>query len=465
MFRISESLKITSAAEKKIQSFPASRISPTKIIVFGYVAIIAIGTLLLMLPISTRVGIVTPLVDALFTATSATCVTGLVVFDTYTYWSLFGQIVILALIQVGGIGFMTLSIVSVMFMRRKIGLRHRFMMQESVSAPQVGGIVKMARFIFFGTILIEGIGAVLLSFRLCPQNGFLKGLYFSLFYAVSAFCNAGFDLMGHVQPFSSLTSVASDPLFNGVVMALVVIGGLGFYVWADIVENKTKFRRYKLNSKLVLVTSGILLFGGAVLFALLEWNGEAFAGASAWEKCLYSLFQSVTVRTAGFNTVDLSQFSDGGILLSCALMLIGGSPGSTAGGIKTTTFAVLFLTILSELKNKKEVECFRRRIGGEVLKQACSIFMLYLSVVLAAALAISSIDGIGLRAVLFETVSAIGTVGLSLGATPGLSVWSHLILIVMMFFGRVGGLTMLVVFSDLYDSSPSRLPLERITVG
>ena len=386
-------------------------------------------------------------------------------FDTYTYWSLFGQLVILALIQVGGIGFMTLSIVSVMFMRRKISLRHRFMMQESVSAPQVGGIVKMARFIFFGTVIIEGIGAVLLSFRLCPQNGFWKGLYYSIFFSISAFCNAGFDLMGQVQPFSSLTSVASDPLFNGVIMALVVIGGLGFYVWADIVENKTRFNRYKLNSKLVLVTSGVLLLGGAVLFALLEWNGEAFAGASPWEKCLFSLFQSVTVRTAGFNTVDLSKFSDGGILLSCALMLIGGSPGSTAGGIKTTTFAVLFLTILSELKNKKEVECFRRRIGAEVLKQACSIFMLYLSIVLAASLAISSLDGIGLRAVLFETVSAIGTVGLSLGATPGLSVWSHIILIAMMFLGRVGGLTMLVLFSDLYDTSPSRLPLERISVG
>lgn len=465
MFHIPKSLKISDKAEKKLQSLPVSRSSPTRIIVIGYLAIIAVGTILLMCPISSRVRIVTPLVDALFTATSAACVTGLVVFDTYTYWSLFGQIVILLLIQVGGIGFMTLSIVSVMFMRRKISLRHRFMMKESVSAPQVGGIVRMARFIFFGTLMFEGIGAALLALRLCPQNGLAKGIYFAIFFAVSAFCNAGFDLMGQVQPFSSLTSVASDPLFNGVVMALIVIGGLGFYVWADIAENRFRFRRYKLNSKLVLVTSGVLLLGGAVLFGLLEWNGGAFAGGSPWEKCLYALFQSVTVRTAGFNTVDLSQMSDGGILLTCALMLIGGSPGSTAGGIKTTTFAVLLLTILSELKNKREVECFRRRIGEEVLRQACSIFMLYLSIILAAALAISAMDGIGLRAVLVETVSAIGTVGLSLGATPGLSSGSHLILILMMFLGRVGGLTMLVVFSDLYDTSPSRLPLEGITVG
>ncbi len=465
MFHIPKSLKISDKAEKKLQSLPVSRSSPTRIIVIGYLAIIAVGTILLMCPISSRVRIVTPLVDALFTATSAACVTGLVVFDTYTYWSLFGQIVILLLIQVGGIGFMTLSIVSVMFMRRKISLRHRFMMKESVSAPQVGGIVRMARFIFFGTLMFEGIGAALLALRLCPQNGLAKGIYFAIFFAVSAFCNAGFDLMGQVQPFSSLTSVASDPLFNGVVMALIVIGGLGFYVWADIAENRFRFCRYKLNSKLVLVTSGVLLLGGAVLFGLLEWNGGAFAGGSPWEKCLYALFQSVTVRTAGFNTVDLSQMSDGGILLTCALMLIGGSPGSTAGGIKTTTFAVLLLTILSELKNKREVECFRRRIGEEVLRQACSIFMLYLSIILAAALAISAMDGIGLRAVLVETVSAIGTVGLSLGATPGLSSGSHLILILMMFLGRVGGLTMLVVFSDLYDTSPSRLPLEGITVG
>lgn len=465
MFHIPESLKISVKAEKRLQSLPVSRSSPTRIIVFGYLGIIAAGTFLLMLPISSRMRVVTPLVDALFTAASAACVTGLVVFDTYTYWSLFGQLVILLLIQVGGIGFMTLSIVSVMFMRRKISLRHRFMMKESVSAPQVGGIVRMTRFIFFGTLLIEGIGAVLLSFRLCPQNGFVKGLYLSIFFSVSAFCNAGFDLMGQVQPFSSLTSVSTDPLFNIVIMALIVIGGLGFYVWADIVENRFRLRRYKLNSKLVLVTSGILLFGGAVLFAMLEWNGEAFAGGTFWEKCLFSLFQSVTVRTAGFNTVDLSKLSDGGVLLTCALMLIGGSPGSTAGGIKTTTFAVLFLTILSELKNKKDVECFRRRIGDEMLRQACSIMMLYLSVVIAAALIISSIDGIGLRAVLVETVSAIGTVGLSLGATPSLSAASHLILVAMMFLGRVGGLTMLVVFSDLYDTPPSRLPLEQITVG
>lgn len=465
MFHIPDSLKLSARAEQRLRSLPQSRISPTRFIIFGYLIIVAVGTLLLMLPISSRVRVVTPVVDALFTATSATCVTGLVVYDTYTYWSLFGKLVILTLIQIGGIGFMTLSIVSVMFMRRKISLRHRFTMQESVSAPQVGGIVRMTRFIFFGTILIEGIGAALLAVRLCPQKGMVRGLSESVFYSVSAFCNAGFDLMGQTEPFSSLTSVAADPLFIGVIMALVVIGGLGFYVWADIVENKLSFRRYKLNSKLVLVTSGVLLLGGAVLFALLEWNGDAFAHGTPWQKCLFALFQSVTVRTAGFNTVDLSQLSDGGILLTCALMLIGGSPGSTAGGIKTTTFAVLFLTILSELKNKKEVECFRRRIGGEVLRQACSILMLYLSVVLAAALAISAMDGIGLRAVLVETVSAVGTVGLSLGATPTLSDGSHLILAAMMFLGRVGGLSILVVFSDLYDTSPSRLPLERITVG
>lgn len=439
--------------------------SPTKIITAGYLLIVLLGTGLLTLPVSSRSGRGAPFVDALFTATSATCVTGLVVYDTFTHWSFFGQLVLLLLIQVGGLGFMTMSILAVVLMRRKVSLRQRFIMQESVSAPQVGGIVRMTRFIFLGTLALEGVGALLLSFRFCPQYGLGEGIYRSVFTSVSAFCNAGFDLMGDYAPFSSLTSVATDPLICLVVMALIVIGGLGFYVWADVVENRLRFRRYKLHSKLVLVTTAALLLGGMGSYLLLEWNGPAFAGHSPLEKLLLAAFQSVTMRTAGFNTVDLAKMSDGSTIVSIVLMLIGGSPGSTAGGIKTTTFAVLFLSILTELKKKKSIECFGRRIEEEVLRHSCSIMTLYLTLMLGAAVAISALDAVPMKEALFETASAIGTVGLTLGITPSLSALSHLILAALMFLGRVGGLTILLVFSDLYDSVPSRLPLEKITVG
>ena len=441
------------------------RLSPTRIIVTGYLLIILLGTVLLMLPVSSRAGVMTPFLDSLFTATSATCVTGLVVHDTFTYWSRFGQLIILLMIQVGGLGFMTMSIVAVMLMRRKIGLRQRYIMQESVSAPQVGGIVRMTRFIVLGTLLLEGIGAVLLSFRFCQEFSFWDGIYRAVFISISAFCNAGFDLMGDRAPFSSLTSMATDPLVNITVMALIIIGGLGFYVWADVVEKRQRFRRYRLHSKLVLTTTAILLLGGTVIYAALEWNGPAYAGYSAPEKLMISAFQSVTMRTAGFNTADLTKMSDGSIIVSIVLMLVGGSSGSTAGGIKTTTFAVLFLSILSELKKKKSIECFNRRIEDETLRHACSIMMLYLSLLLIAAAAICTLDGVTMKEAIFETTSAIGTVGLSLGVTTSLSTLSRLIIIVLMYFGRVGGLTILLLFADLYDPVPSRLPQEKITVG
>jgi len=439
--------------------------TPTRIIVLGFLLIILLGTLLLMLPISSKNGTITPFVDSLFTATSATCVTGLVVYDTYSHWSLFGQIVLISLIQVGGLGFMTMSILVVMLMRRKIGLRQRYIMQESVSAPQVGGIVRMTRFILIGTLILEGIGAILLSIRFCPEFGWKEGIYRAIFTAISAFCNAGFDLMGYYEPFSSLTTVATDPLINITIMALIVIGGLGFYVWADVVEKKHRFSRYRLHSKLVLVTTAILLLGGMTLYTVFEWNGPAYAGYSAGEKLLLSAFQSVTMRTAGFNTVDLASMSDSSTIVSILLMLIGGSSGSTAGGMKTTTMAVLVLSIISELKNKKNVECFGRRLEEDMLRNAICIITLYLALMLSASCALCAIDGITMKEAFFETASAVGTVGLTLGITPSLSSVSHLILAALMFFGRVGGLTILVVFSDLYKQIPSRMPMEKITVG
>lgn len=299
------------------------KLTPLRTIILGYFVIICLGAFLLCLPIASRGGQWTNYFDTLFTATSATCVTGLIVFDTYTYWSIFGQIVILIMIQVGGIGFMTLAISAMTLTKRKIGLRSRYTLQESVNAVQVGGIVRMTRFILIGTTFFEISGAVLLSFRFCPQYGFWKGVYFAVFHSVSAFCNAGFDLMGGSEPFSSLTQYASDPLVNVVIVLLIIIGGLGFFVWSDIKTNKFRFRRYKLHTKVVLVTTAALIILPFLFLLFTERYNPNFS-ESPHTYLLSALFQTVTTRTAGFNTADLTTISDAGILCMIFLMLIGG---------------------------------------------------------------------------------------------------------------------------------------------
>lgn len=439
--------------------------SPMKIIMWGYMGIILIGAVLLMLPISSREGIVTPPVDAIFTAASATCVTGLVVRDTFTYWSGFGQGVLLLLIQVGGIGFMTFALAAIMLAKKKIGLRERYTMQESVGAPQVGGIVRMTRFILSGTLLFEGAGALLLALRFCPRLGLLEGMYYAVFHSVSAFCNAGFDLFGRFEPYSSLEDFSGDFIVNTVIAALIVIGGLGFFVWEDIHKNRLNFRRYRLHSKLVIVTTGVLILGGAVLLFLFENGGELLAGKSLYEKLLICLFQSISPRTAGFNTVPVAGLSNASLLLIIILMVIGGSSGSTAGGIKTTTFSVLSLSVLSEFKKKKSIECFMRRVDDATTRRACCVMMLYLFLCLSAALAISALDGTGLKETLFETASALSTVGLSMGITGELSGASHLILAFLMYCGRVGSLTLVLAFSDCREKAISQMPLEKVTIG
>lgn len=436
---------------------PNRKIAPAKIIFMGYALIITLGTILLMLPFASRTNVVTPLSDAFFTATSATCVTGLIVFDTYTYWSLFGQIVILLLIQIGGIGFMTLFISILSPFKSKIGLQDRYVMQESISSPQMGGIIPMTKLIIKGTLLFEGMGALLLSLRFCPEMGLLEGIYFGIFHSISAFCNAGFDLMGKFEPFSSLTRYSGDLLVNLVIGLLIIIGGIGFVVWADLKKNRIAFRKYKLQTKIVLIISVILIFFGAFLLLLSE-HGSQLSVLSAF-------FQSVTARTAGFNTVNLTSLSDAGILLMIVLMIVGGSPGGTAGGIKTTTLAALCMNVSSLFEKKEETQCLGRRIDDRTIKSAGSILMLYLFLFLFSTFLICAIDAIPLREVLFETASAIGTVGLSMGITPQISVASHMILSFLMFFGRVGGLTMIVAVSDDHNNIRSQLPLEKISVG
>lgn len=436
-----------------------------KIILIGYCTIICIGSILLALPISTRNPDAANLFTGFFTATSATCVTGLIQADTYTHWSLFGQGVILCLIQIGGIGFMTLCISIMAITKRKIGLVSRSLMQNSVSAPQIGGIVKMTRFIIIGTFSIEFIGAVLLAFHFCPKFGLPKGIWFSVFHSISAFCNAGFDLMGSVQPFSSLTGEVGNWYLNFIIMALIIVGGLGFFVWHDILDTKFHFHKMQLHTKLVLSVSAVLIVGGTLLLFICEHGTGAYEELSLSEQIAASAFQSVSARTAGFNSVNLASFTQTGRFLIISLMLIGGSPGSTAGGIKTTTFAVLLLSVITTFRNRKSTEVFGRRLEDFVPRKATCIFFLYIALSFSTAMIISRLENIDFLDSLFESISAIATVGLSTGITSGLMPFSHILLAFLMIFGRVGSLTMLLAFSFTKKQIPSALPLEKIQLG
>ena len=440
-------------------------ITPTKFLILGYLGLIAAGTLLLMLPAASRAGTTATLMDALFTATSATCVTGLVLRDTYLGWSVFGQVVILILIQIGGLGFVTTAIAMITFTHRKIGIRQRFMMQASIAAPQLGGIVRLARFVALFALACEAVGALLLSIRFIPMFGVARGIWFSIFHAVSAFCNAGFDLMGMLQSGSSLVFFSGEPLVVLPMMALIVIGGLGFFVWDDVRKHHIHWNRYGLQTKVVMSTTLLLILGATLLIHLLEAGHDAYAGMPVSQQFLISLFQAITPRTAGFNSIPMTLLSDTTILLMCVLMFIGGSPGSTAGGIKTTTFAVLLLGVRSIPKKHPGIQCFGRRLGNDVFRNVSVILTLYLGLILTGTILLMSADGVSMREALFETTSAIGTVGLSLGITAELGNSSLLTLVFLMFFGRVGGLTALYAFMDSQPAISAKYPLEKLVVG
>lgn len=441
------------------------RTSPAQVIILGFLALILGGTALLMLPPASRGPGGAPFLDALFTATSATCVTGLVVENTVTYWSTFGQVVILALIQIGGMGVITMAVAVAIFTGRRIGLRQRYIMQESISAPQMGGIIRMTGFILRATVCMEAAGAALLALRFCPELGLWKGLWYAVFHAVSAFCNAGFDLLGDPVPYASLTGYVADPLVNCVIMALIVLGGIGFLTWSDAVTHGIHLWRYRLQSKLILTATAVLLVLPALFFFFYEFSLPQWQDLSGAERFWSACFQSVSPRTAGFNTIDLAALSEPSQLLTTALMLIGGSPGSTAGGFKNTTLVVLLLTMLSVFRRKGSAQAFGRRIPAEVLRSAAAIFMLYLTLFLAGGMLLCCIDGVPLQAALFEAASALGTVGLTLGLTPDLSAPCQLVLVFLMYCGRVGGLTL--IYAVLAGSAPiaSQLPREKVTVG
>ena len=443
----------------------SERVSPARVIIFGFLALILLGTALLMLPVSTRERVGASFFDALFTATSATCVTGLVVHDTATYWSGFGQAVILFLIQVGGMGVVTMAVAIFIFSGKRIGLKQRWVMQESISAPQVGGIVRQTRVILKTAFAIEGVGALILAVRFCPEFGPGRGLWYAVFHSISAFCNAGFDLMGTQAPFSSLTGYTGDAAVNATVMLLIVVGGLGFLTWQDVSAHRFRFKEYRLQSKLILVTTAGLLLFGFLFFLLYEFRLPQWDNLPPSEKFLAAMFQSVTPRTAGFNTVDLARMSEPSKLLTILLMLTGGSPGSTAGGFKTTTFAVLMLSAIAVFRKRPSAQCFGRRVQDGVLQSACAIFLLYLLLFLAGGIVICCIDQVPLMDALFEAASAIGTVGLSLGGTARFSLPCRMILVFLMYFGRVGGLTMIYAFTAGSRAISSQFPQEQVTVG
>lgn len=441
------------------------RLTSFQVITIGFLSVILAGSILLMLPVSSKSGHATSFLDALFTATSATCVTGLVVHDTVTYWSGFGQLIILLLIQTGGMGVVTIAVALTAISGRKIGLMQRSTMQEAIAAPSVGGVVKLTGFIFRSTLLIELTGALLMLPVFWKECDGLQGIWYAIFHSISAFCNAGFDLMGNREPFSSLTGYVANGWINMIIMGLIIIGGIGFLTWEDVRYKGIHFRKYRMQSKVILVMTAVLIIFPFFLFYFGEFGRTVWNDLSKGEKIWGALFQTVTPRTAGFNTVDLTLFTEAGKTVMILLMLIGGSPGSTAGGMKTTTAAVLFMTLFAVFRKKEDTECFGRRIEEGTVKYAATVLLMYLTFFLTGGIIISYVEQLPMLTCLFETASAIGTVGLTLGITPHLGILSRLILILLMFLGRVGGLTLVFAALSNKQRNVSRLPKERITVG
>ena len=436
-----------------------------QVITIGFLSVIFVGSILLMLPVSSKTGHFTPFLEALFTATSATCVTGLVVHDTATYWSGFGQLIILLLIQTGGMGVVTVAVSLATISGKKIGLMQRSTMQEAIAAPSVGGIVKLTGFILKSTMLIELTGAILMLPVFWKDCDGLSGIWYAVFHSISAFCNAGFDLMGNRAQYSSLTGYAANGWINMVIMSLIVIGGIGFLTWDDVRYKGIHIRKYRMQSKVILLMTALLILLPFLYFYFGEFSQKVWDDMSTGEKIWGALFQTVTPRTAGFNTVDLTKFTESGKMVMILLMLTGGAPGSTAGGMKITTAAVLFMTLFSVFRKKEDTECFGRRIEEGTVKYASAVLLMYLALSLTGGIIISSMEKLPILTCLFETASAIGTVGLTLGITPQLGMVSRMILILLMFMGRVGGLTLVFAALSNKQRNVSILPKERITVG
>ncbi len=442
------------------KSYKKKHMTSFQLIIMGFAGVILLGTVLLMLPFSSAEKVITPFHEALFTATSAVCVTGLVVKDTGSYWSLAGQTIILALIQIGGLGVVTVAASVSLLSGKKISLMQRSTMQNAISAPKVGGIVRLTRFILRGTFLIEAAGTVLLLPVFMGDYG-KKGIWMSVFHSISAFCNAGFDILGtDSSMFPSLTGYSGNILINLVIMLLIITGGIGFLTWDDIYTNKLNFKRYRMQSKIILMTTACLILFPTVFFYICDLTKLPME-----KRLLAAAFQSVTTRTAGFNTINISEMSEASKAVMILLMLIGGSPGSTAGGMKTTTFSVLILNAIATFRSQENAGAFGRRLEYHVIKNAATIAMLYFALFFGGGIAISVYEGLPLLNCLYEAASAVGTVGLTLGITPELHVFSQVVLIILMYLGRVGGLTLIYAVFSGRNKGNAKLPLEKITVG
>ena len=438
-----------------------SKLNPMQILSLGFLAIILVGGILLSLPISSSTGEYTSFIDAVFTSTSAVCVTGLITVDTGTHWNLFGKTVIMILIEIGGLGFMSFTTLIAILLGKKITLRERLILQNAMNTFNIQGVVKMVKYILLFTTSIQLIGALIFCTQLIPEYGLSKGLFYSIFHSISAFCNAGFDVLGTADnQFASMTTYACNPVINITLMLLIVIGGIGFVTWEDIENNKYHFKRYKMQSKLIIVTTAVLITVPAIIFMI----NDMMTGSERMP-IFKALFQSVTLRTAGFNTVDLNAMKQASVMIMIILMLIGGSPGSTAGGMKTTTFAVLMGNMVATFKRNKNIHFFERRIDNDTVKNAATIAMMYITLFVTGAFIINVTDGISLGKCLFETASAVGTVGLTLGITPQLGILSRIVLIILMFMGRVGGLTLIYAAFSGNGNSYSKFPEEKINIG
>lgn len=445
------------------------KISVWQFLSLGYLAVILLGSVLLVLPVASNDGVSTGYLNSLFTATSATCVTGLTPFDTGTHWSLFGQIVILLLIQTGGLGFMTfVSVVFLMF-RKKMGLYERkAFMSATGGSRKFSGVSRLIKRVFIGTAIFELAGACLLCYPFCRDYGGI-GVYYAVWHSVSAFCNAGFDLVG--VGGTSLSAYATDPVVCLTICALIIIGGLGFFVWSDFVDSKGRPKKLQLNTKVVLLVSGVLLAVSTALFLAFEWNNPMYAEYNFGEKLLCSIFNATSPRTAGFYTTNPATLSESGYLLTVMLMFIGGSSGSTAGGIKVGTFAVIIMGMISVFRGRRDINIGKKRIEHELVSQALAIFAACLMLLMASVLIICAADPMlatsenGFKEALFECVSALGTVGLSLGITPQLGVVAKLVLIVLMYAGRVGILTLALALGEKKTTSAIRKPVDTLMIG
>ena len=434
-----------------------------RVIAISFLVVILAGSLLLMLPFSSREGVWTHPLDAFFTATSATCVTGLFIYDAYTHWSLFGQIVLLILIQIGGLGFMTIMSLFAYFSKKQMNLHKRQLFMQAMGNINLSGVMSLTKNLFIGTFLFETVGAILLAFRFCPMMGFWEGLFNAIFHSVSAFCNAGIDLMGKYGKFSSFSYFREDLYVQTVLMLLIVLGGIGFFVWSDILKHGRRISNYALHTKMILFSSGTLILFGWIGFFLLEKDG-ALSGLPLGEKIFCSLFQSITTRTAGFTTIDQSKLTGGGVL-TIVLMLIGGSPGSTAGGIKNVTVFIVLLSSISTIRRHDGCIVFKKKINEETVHQANAIAMTYIFLLTLFSIVIMKLESVDMERALFEATAALSTTGISMGVTPTICSGTKILLALLMFIGRVGGFSFVLIFAEGKKTPDIQRPSEKILVG